>query len=157
MAKQQRLPSDWGQECFGAQAAYKDAVAPALKKQFLGRKRFCILEDNDPIGKYSGRGLKAKEEMKLVPLCIPKRSPDLNVLDYATQNEVERRMRKQEQRFPAGKTETRAQFKVRLTRTARNLAPVFIKKSIRDMATRCKKFLNAKDGLFEEGGKKKSR
>ena len=37
-------------------------VAPALKKQFHGRKRCCILEDNDPTGNYSGRGLKAKED-----------------------------------------------------------------------------------------------
>ena len=84
-----------------------------------------------------------------------KRSPDLNVLDYAIWSEVERRMRKKGQRFPAGKTETREQFKIRLARTARNLPPAFIKKSIRDMATRCQKLFKAKGGLFEEGGKKK--
>ena len=67
-------------------------VAPALTKQFLGRRCCCILEDNDPTGNYSGRGLKAKEEMKLVPLCIPKRSSDLNVLGYAIWNEVASRM-----------------------------------------------------------------
>ena len=69
----------------------------------------------------------------------------------------EGRMRKQEQRFPAGRTETRAQFKVRLARTARNLSAAFFKKSIRDMATRCKKPFNAKGGLFEEGDKKKKK
>ena len=39
----------------------------------------------------------------------------------------------------------------------RVLSPAFIKKSIRAMATRCKKLFNAKGGLSEEGGKKKSR
>ena len=79
------------------------------------------------------------------------------VLDLAIWSEVDRRMRKQEQRFPAGTTETRAQFKVGFARTARNLPAAFIKKSIRAMATRCKKLFNAKGGLSEEGGKKKSR
>ena len=104
-----------------------------------------------------GKGLKAKEEMKLIPLRIPKRSPDLNVLDYAIWSEVERRMRNQEQHFPAGKTETREQFKIRLARTARNLSSSFISKSIQDMAVRCKKLFDAKGGLFEEGGKKKKK
>ena len=81
----------------------------------------------------------------------------MNVLDLAIWNEVEHRMPKQEQRFLAGTTETRAQFKVSFARTARNLSLAFIKKSIRAMATRCKKLFNAKGGLSEEGGKKKSR
>ena len=81
----------------------------------------------------------------------------MNALDLGIWKEVERRMRKQEQRFPAGTTETRAQFKVSFARTARNLSPAFIKESIRAMATRCKKLFNAKGGLFEEGGKKKRR
>ena len=49
---------------------------------------------------------------------------------------LEIRMRKQEQRFPPSKTETREEFKRRLARTARNLSTTFINKSIGDMAVR---------------------
>ena len=151
----QHIEETWS----GAEAAkfYKDAVAPALKKHVPGKKRFQILEDNDPTGNYSGKGVKAKQEMKLIPLRIPKQSPDLNVLDYAIWSEVERMMRNQERLFCAGKTETREEFKVRLARTARNLSSSFISKSIRDMAVRCKRLFQAKGGLFEEGGKKKKK
>ena len=149
------IEENWG----GSQAAkfYKEAVAPALKNQYPGHKVYFILEDNDPTGNYFGVGVKAKEDMKLKVLRIIKRSPDLNVLDYATWSEVERHMRKQEQRFPPSKTETREEFKRRLARTARNLSTTFINKSIGDMAVRCQKLYDAEGGLFEEGGKRKRR
>ena len=70
---------------------------------------------------------------------------------------LEIRMRKQEQRFPPSKTETREEFKRRLARTARNLSTTFINKSIGDMAVRCQKLYDAEGGLFEEGGKRKRR
>ena len=83
---------------------------------------------------------------------IPKRSPDLNVLDYAIWSEVQRRMRKQEKRFPADKGETRAQFESRLNRTAAGLSADF-NRAIGDLKRRCELLYNAEGGLFEEGGR----
>ena len=66
-------------------------------------------------------------------------------------------MRLQERKSPAGKVESREEFKQRLGRVARNLPTKFIDDSIGDVAQRCKKLYAAKGGLFEEGGRKKRR
>ena len=122
----------------GDQAAefYKGVVQPALKEHFPLKRKFCILEDNDPTGNQSKKGLQAKRDAKLEVLHIPKRSPDLNVLDFAVWSEVERRMRKQEQKWPASKRETRKAFERRLDRTAKHLPEEFVKKSIADLQRR---------------------
>ena len=86
---------------------------------------------------------------------IPKRSPDLNVLDYSIWSEVERRMRNQEQRWPETKRETREEFGVRLNRTAKNLSPKFVNAAICNKKVRCERLYKAKGGLFEEGGRSK--
>ena len=132
---------------------YTDVVRPALEKQFPAKKSFCILEDNDPTGNLSKKGIEAKVSAKLAVLKIPKRSPDLNVLDYAVWSEVERRMRLQERSWPASKRESRQQFGKRLDRTAKNLPAEFINKSIANLRERCKRLYDAKGGLFEEGGR----
>ena len=49
----------------------------------------------------------------LEPLIIPPRSSNLNVMDFAIWDEIERRMSLQEKRFPAGKVESREEFKQR--------------------------------------------
>lgn len=76
-------------------------------------------------------------------------------MDYAVWAEVEKRMRKQELRFDDSRRETRAQFEIRLDRTARNLPASFITKAIEDLRDRCKRLYEAKGALFEEGGKKR--
>jgi hypothetical protein len=138
----------------GQQAAdfYSNVVAPALKKQHPGKKNFCILEDNDPTGNTSKKGKEAKQQAKLSVLHLPKRSPDLNVLDFAVWAEVERRMRLQERSWPTTKRETKTQFGARLNRVAKNLPEAFINKAIADLKNRCRRLYQAKGGLIEEGG-----
>ncbi len=113
------------------------------------------MEDSDPSGNRSGKGRDAKEASKLTVFEIPKRSPDLNVLDYAVWSEIERRMREQERKQPDTKKETRKEFAKRLDRTAAKLTTAFIDKSIGDMRRRCQLLFKAKGGLFEEGGRKR--
>lgn len=136
-----------------AAALYTDVVRPALEKQYPQKRKFCILEDNDPTGNQSNKGLQAKRESKLEVLHIPKRSPDLNVMDFAVWSEIERRMRQQEKKWPASKRETREAFELRLNRTAKNLPEAFINKSISDLKRRSERLFEAKGGLFEEGGR----
>ena len=97
--------------------------------------------------------MAAKASNNLNVLKVPKRSPDLNVLDYAVWSEVEHRMRAAERKWPVAKRETRVEFGKRLDRTARNLPASFIDKSIGDMKHRCNLLFEAKGGLFEEGGR----
>jgi hypothetical protein len=65
----------WGGD--EAQHVYTKVVAPALKKRYPKKTSFCVLEDNDPTGNNSGKGIAAKQESKLKVLKIPKHSPDL--------------------------------------------------------------------------------
>ena len=118
----------WGGDA--AAQLYAQIVTPALKARYPGQKRYCILEDNDPTGNRSKKGIDAKRSNKLEVLRIPKRSPELNVLDYAIWSEVERRMRSTERKWPIGKEESRVAYGKRLDRTARRLPAAFINKSI---------------------------
>ena len=138
----------------GAVAAdlYSHVITPALRKEHPGQTSFVILEDNDPTGNRSNAAKVAKSASKLRVLEIPKRSPDLNVMDYAVWAEVERKLREQERKWTSSKKESRNAFEKRLDKTARGLNPDFIDKSIGDMRRRCTLLYEAKGGLFEEGG-----
>ena len=136
---------------------YKNVLAKALKKEYPGKKKFRALEDNDPTGNLSKKGIAAKVDCKIEVFEIPKRSPDLNVLDYAIWSKVETLMRAQEGGWPDSKRETREQFEKRLDRTALTLDPAFINKCILSLKERCKRLYDAKGGLFEEGGRKSRR
>ena len=125
----------------------------AMKKRWPSNKSWTLLEDNDPTGFKSKKGIIAKRQAKLKVFEIPKRSPDLNVCDYALWKQVARIMRRLEKRFPKGKRETRKQYLDRLRRAARNLPKSFIDHSIGDMRRRCQCLYAAKGGYFEEGGR----
>ena len=139
----------------GAVAAhmYKGALLTALKKRYPGRSQFKILKDNDPAGFKSSKGMQAKKEAHIKTMNIPKRSPQLNVCDYALWSEVNRRMRRQERLWAETKTETRAAYLKRLRRTALRLPASFCEKSIKDMHRRCRLLFEAKGKHFEEGGR----
>ena len=139
----------------GAVAAemYEGPLAKALQRNFPERRTWRVLEDNDPTGFKSGKGKLAKERARIVAFEIPHRSPDCNICDFALWTEVNKRMRRQEQTWAAGKRETRQEYLARLRKTALRLPPAFIKNSIGDMARRCKRLRAAKGRHFEEGGK----
>ena len=42
-----------------------------------------MLEDNDPSGYKFVKGLAGKTEMGITPLAFPKRSPELNLLEFS--------------------------------------------------------------------------
>ena len=83
---------------------------------------------------------------------IPKRPPDLNVLDFSIWAEVERRMRLQERKM-RDKRENRSKFEERLDRTAFALPSVSVKRSVGALMRRCQLLYDAEGGLFEEGGR----
>ena len=66
---------------------YKGPIATALQEHFPDSRKWTILEDNDPTGFRSKAGMKAEEKSGLTVLQIPKRSPQLNMCDYALWNE----------------------------------------------------------------------
>lgn len=132
---------------------YKGAVRRALQKAAPTRRSWRVLEDNDPTGFKSAKGEDAKRAAGINVFSIPKRSPQLNVCDYALWAEVNRRMRRQEQRWAAQRKETRAAYLARLRRTALRLPKTFIENSIGNMKVRCRRLSAARGRHFEEGGK----
>ena len=140
----------------GAAAAnmYAGPLKTALQKAWPNvRGPFRVLEDNDPTGYKSGKGMEAKRKSGIRTLDLPHRSPDLNPLDFNLWAEVNKRMRKQEKNWPKTKTETRGAYVARLRRTAMNLSPEYINKIISAMSKRVQLVGAATGGHFREGGK----
>ena len=137
-----------------AAAIYQGPVLAALKRTWPGKRTFSVLEDNDPTGFKSRLGEKAKKDSCVKAFQIPKRSPDLNVCDYALWNAINRSMRRQEKNFPRSKRETRNEYIARLRRTAQGLSPNFVRNSIGDMKRRCQLLYQRRGSLFEEGGRR---
>jgi hypothetical protein len=133
---------------------YTGPVSACLKKEYPAKRSWNVLEDNDPSGYKARVAVAAKDAAKIKVFTIPKRSPDLNVLDYFVWAEVERRLRKQERRWAAGRKEDRGQFKKRLRRVAKSIPGALVNKAVGDMAWRVAQLYKAKGGLFEEGGRK---
>ena len=114
------------------------------------RKRFLVLEDNDPAGYKARKSLRAKAEAGITTLDLPPRSPDLNVLDYSLWHAINVSMRAQEARFHKDKKETKKAYMKRLKNSALNLPGPVVKKAVRDMKRRLVLIKKAKGGLIEE-------
>ena len=91
-----------------------------------------------------------RDTPKIQRFTIPKRSPDLNVLDYYFWSTVEKKLRLQERRRPQDRKETREQFKKRLRRLVKAWPADEINRAIGDLARRAELLYRAKGGLFEE-------
>jgi hypothetical protein len=58
------------------------------------KRKFKVLEDNDPTGFKSGKAKAAKKALHIEAVPFPRFSPDLNPLDFCIWAEIERRMAK---------------------------------------------------------------
>ena len=130
---------------------YARHLAPALKEAFPGRRRFLLVEDNDPTGHKSGAGESAKRGAHISCVPFPKHSPDLMPLDFGFWKSVNRRLRKQELSFSVGYYETRKHFVNRLRRTIMKSPPASLTKLIGSLKRRCKLLKDAQGWHFEEG------
>jgi len=131
---------------------YTRPIKTALQRVAPGKREWCVLEDNDPAGFKRREGMDAKAAARIESVDIPRRSPQLNVCDFALWSEINRRMRTAEGKWPAGRTESRKQFLARLRRTALSLPQTFVDESIGNMRKRCKCMFEADGCHFEEGG-----
>ena len=130
---------------------YTNALAPALRKEHPGKRSFLLLEDNDPTVYKSNKAKYVKKALGVNVLEIPKRSPDLNPLDYAFWSEVNNRLRKQEAKFADSYTETRCSFARRLRRTILCIRPCTLRPMVSNMKRRCVLLREASGRYFEEG------
>ena len=130
---------------------YEGPIFKALKRQYPRRTSWSVLEDNDPAGFKASKGVQAKAAVGIKVFPIPRRSPDLNICDYALWSEVNKRTRKQEATWSTARGETRKAYLARLRRTAMRLPADFINRSIENKRTRCWRLKAASGNHFQEG------
>ena len=134
---------------------YKGPLVKAMKKAFPNQAKkanakWVVLEDNDPTGYKSSEGMSAKRLAGITTDDLPRRSPDLNVLDYALWHAINLRMRKQEASWPSDMKESADEYKQRLRKTALGLPRSRATKCAGDMARRCGELCKRKGQLFRE-------
>lgn len=136
----------------GAAAAkmYSSSLVPALRKAYPSKSRFLVLEDNDPTGYKATVAKQAKREGNVDVFELPKRSPDLNPLDYGFWEAVNKRLRRQEKLFAANKKEEPEEFVARLRRTTMRMPPQVLGPLIKSMKRRCVAVKAARGENFEE-------
>ena len=71
---------------------YRGPLLKALRRHRGIKARYTILEDNDPSGFKSGKGLAAKREVGIHVNPFPKYSHDLNPLDFHVWHAVEKQV-----------------------------------------------------------------
>lgn len=134
---------------------YKGPLLRTLRKAFPEKAakknaKFTVLEDNDPAGYKSGKGKAAKQECGIVPFSLPKRSPDLNPLDFALWHAINVAMKKQGSKMRKNKKESKLVYMARLRKTALALPTSVVKNAVMDMHKRVRKVVQAEGGLFKE-------
>ena len=100
-----------------AHELYSEHLGTALKSEHPSKRRFLLVEDNDPTGHKSGLVNAAKSAAHISCLPFPKHSPDLMPLDFGFWSSVNKRLREQEAAFDDDYKETRHHFVARLRRT----------------------------------------
>ena len=134
------LPWRWSGEA--AAAFYTRVLAPALKKYRGEKRRYLILEDNDPTGFKSTKGIAAKRAAGIETVEFPKYSPDLNPLDYALWEEVEARVAAQ----PEPARESAKAFKARLRAAALSIPTGVVQNMLKSVKTRAQSIYDHEGG-----------
>ena len=136
---------------WGANEAVKmyHRLSAFLKKHYPRRKRRLLVEDNDPSGFLSHRAVRAKQELKIKAIGLPKRSPDLPPMDYSAWSRIGAKTRDGETKMK-DKKETKKAHLRRLGRVAAALDKGLLRKTMRDMRRRLRFCEEAKGSLFEE-------
>ena len=73
---------------------YEGPIYRALLRNRGEKRKYKVLEDNDPTGYKSHKAVAAKANLGVEAMTFPRYSPDLNPLDYFLWHEVEERMAK---------------------------------------------------------------
>ena len=133
---------------------YKGPLLTALRKAYPEKaaaknSKFIVLEDNDPSGYKSSKGVAAKKEVGIISLDLPKRSPDLNPLDYSIWKTINDAMRKQEQKMKKTKRESQTAYMARLRKTALALPTATAQNAVKDMYKRVRVLAEAGGGLIK--------
>lgn len=133
----QYLDKTWNGDA--AAELYTGPLLRTLRQHRGDKRRYVILEDNDPSGYKSSKGMSAKAAVNISTIDLPAYSADLNPLDYSIWQEINVRM---SARAPVGR-ETMAAFKRRLRRTAMSLPEAVVRKAIGALPKRIQAVVDA--------------
>ena len=117
-------------------------LAPALKKYRGAKRRYLVLEDNDPTGFKSNIAVAAKQDAGIETLQFPRRSPDLNPCDFSLWEEIENRLAAQ----AAPRQETAQGFKARLRKTAMSIPEPVVRKMVQAIKGRAQSIYDHNGG-----------
>ena len=134
------LPKKWNGQV--AADLYEGAIITTLRKERGEKRKYLILEDNDPVGYKSNKGKAAKSNMHIEVLEYPRYSPDLNPLDYSLWLQIEGETLKNS---PKGK-ETVEAYKARLRTTALRFPKAAVVKAVEALPRRAQAVVDAKGG-----------
>ena len=141
-----------GKWCGSAAArAYAGPLLQGLRRAWPRKREFQVLEENDPTGFKARAGVQAKAAVGIKALEIPKRSPDLNVCDYALWVAVNRKMRRQEKNH-AGEEGDSGRAHRPFAACCPQLDPG-CHQQVGEMRRRCRLLFERQRGMFEEGGR----
>lgn len=134
------LPKTWNGQV--AADLYEGAIIKTLRKVRGRKRKYLILEDNDPVGYKSNKGKMAKSNMHIEVLEYPRYSPDLNPLDYSLWQQIEKQTLEES---PKGK-ETVEAYKARLRTNALNLPKAAVVKAVEALPRRAQAVVDKQGG-----------
>ena len=115
-------------------------VIETLRKERGVKRRYHMLEDNDPTGYKSGKALAAKAALGIVAVPMPAYSPDMNPLDFSLWVEIEQRMISKAPK----RVESVDEYKKRMRLTALRLPRSIVSKAVRAIPKRLRALIDAK-------------
>jgi hypothetical protein len=111
-----------------------------LKKVWGNKRKFRVVEDGDPKGFQSGKGIAAKVAAKIESWKLPPRSPEWMPLDFCLWHEIEERLYKKKRNTD----ESLKTFKKRLRLIALRLPRPIVRKCLASMHKRIRLTVKAK-------------
>ena len=120
---------------------YAGPVKRALQKQWPGKWSWLVMEDNDPTGFKSRKGIRAKHEHNRRALSQPAYSPELNPLDFSLWAAIETKALAGRRRNESG-----SDYKARLRKTALTMPRGEVKKAVQGIRKRAQQIFDADGG-----------
>lgn len=129
-----------------AASMYNGPIQKALAKHKPGKKKWKILEDNDPAGFKSSAAKAAKAAIGIETIDLPAYSPDLQPLDFSLWTAVERRATAE----VGQNTVTALEYRRILRKVALGLPPAVVVAAVASMRRRCEQMFEANGGNIRD-------
>ena len=128
-----------------AEEMYAGPIKKVVERLRPGKRSWLIMEDNDPSGFKSARGLRAKVANRLKTVSQPPYSPDLNPLDFSLWSAIQSKAL-----ATRPKKEKAQTYKARLRKIALSMPRAAVKKAVQSIRARAQAIFDAEGGNIKE-------